>query len=67
MNFRKLVPTFAKRSLILEQYPDSGEDILENMTRYAEKWGVTLDPISRHEDRISDMTETESEYSHCIR
>ena len=28
--------------MILEQYPDSGEDISENMTRYAEKWGVNV-------------------------
>ena len=44
-------------------YPDSGEVISENMTRYAEKWGfnvprrpqaggVTLTPISKHEDHI---------------
>ena len=26
----------------MEQYPDSGEDILENMARYAEKWGVNV-------------------------
>ena len=29
-------------SAVLEQYPDSGEDISENMTRYAEKWGVNV-------------------------
>ena len=26
----------------MEQYPDSGEDISENMARYAEKWGVNV-------------------------
>ena len=62
----------------MEQYPDSGEDISENMARYAEKWGVnvprrpqaggvTLTPISKHEGHISDMTEPELGYSHCIR
>ena len=64
--------------MLLEQYPDSGEDISENMTQYAEKWGsmhpdgrrpegLHWPPISRHEGHISDMTETESGYSHCIR
>ena len=62
----------------LEQYPNSGEVISENMARYAEKWGVnvprrpqaggvTLTPISKHEGHISDMTEPELGYSHCIR
>ena len=62
----------------MEQYPNSGEVISENMARYAEKWGVnvprrpqaggvTLTPISKHEGHISDMTEPELGYSHCIR
>ena len=47
----------------MEQYPDSGEDISENMARYAEKWGsmypdgrrpegLHWPPISRHEGHI---------------
>ena len=27
---------------ILGQYPDSGEDISENMARYAEKWEINI-------------------------
>ena len=51
----------------MEQYPNSGEVISENMARYAEKWGVTLTPISKHEGHICNMTEPELGYSHCIR